>query len=245
MKTTKKILVSAVSGAMVIMMSFGLAGCGDTNKATDTTNQNATNTAVKTVEPIEDDVVRAVDASDPYATGVHHAVLEVEGYEPVTIELNADAAPVTVSNFAKLVEDGYYDGLTFYRFQDGFCMQGGTAGNTASGSDPDLAQIVGEFSSNGFVNPLADDFSKGTVAMARTTDPDSASSTFFVTLGSGTSISGSLNGQYAAFGTISPEDMVIIDKIVADHAEAASSDMMGMIGDEAQQAKIKSIKMID
>lgn len=243
---------TAITMALCGALAFGgtgiLTGCGKDSSTTDTTVEN-TNTSTRvpeaeTVVEEEPDVIRGVDENDEYAHGIHHAVLTVEGYAPVTIELNADAAPITVSNFAKLVNNGYYNGLTFYRFQDGFCMQGGTLGNNAAGNDPELDSILGEFAGNNQPNPLADDFQEGTVAMARTNDPDSASSTFFITLASNDTVSASLNGQYAAFGTISPEDMVTINQIVADHS-AAGDDMMGIVTDEAGQAVIQSITILD
>ena len=184
-------------------------------------------------------------ASGPYASGVHHAKLTVEGYEPITIELDADAAPISVSNFCALAGDGYYDGLTFYRFVEGFCMQGGTKGNNASGHDSSLTPIVGEFSSNGHDNALADRFEKGVVAMARTNDPNSATSTFFVTLGSGSQVSAALDGQYAAFGTIDDAGMAVVDRIVADYLPNVDNAQMGTISDEAKQAKIVSIEVVD
>ena len=193
-------------------------------------------------------VVTAVDPADAdaaYGTGTHHAVLTVEGYDPVTITLDADAAPVSVWNFCKLAKQGYYDGKTFYRFVDDFCMQGGTLGNSASGQDTSLNRIKGEFSANGVSNPLADDFKKGVVAMARTSDPNSAGSTFFVTLGSGTAVSQSLDGLYAAFGTIDEPGMAVVDQIVADYLPNVSDRSSGAIADESKQAKITSVQVID
>ena len=176
-------------------------------------------------------------------TGIHHVQMTVEGYDPVTIELDADAAPITVTNFVNLVNDGYYNGLTFYRFVEDFCMQGGTAGNSASGTD-NLTPIVGEFSSNGYNNPLADDFHEGVVAMARTSVKDSATSTFFITLGPVSMVGPSLDGEYAAFGIIDADGMTIINQIVADYLPYATGNM-GVISDEAEQAKIESITVID
>lgn len=188
---------------------------------------------------------KKADAIGPYSTGIHHATLTVEGYDPITIELDADAAPASVTNFCTLANDGYYDGLTFYRFVEGFCMQGGTKGNNAAGSDNSLEAVVGEFSANGYDNPLADKFVKGTVAMARTNDPNSARSTFFVTLDSSSAVSQSLNGLYAAFGTIDEAGMKTVDKIVEDYLPNVTDKSMGAIDDESKQAKITSIKIED
>jgi cyclophilin family peptidyl-prolyl cis-trans isomerase len=123
-------------------------------------------------------------------------------------------------------------------------LQGGTLGNSTTGSDSTLSKIKGEFSSNDVDNPLADSFGRGTVAMARTTDVDSASSTFFVTLSSSKSVQSTLNGQYAAFGTIDEEGMQIVDQIVLDYASYAD-DNMGGISDESKQAHITGIVMVD
>lgn len=187
----------------------------------------------------------ASGAGSANGTGTHHAVLEVEGYEPVTIKLDGDAAPQTVDNFMKLANEGYYDGKTFYRIVDDFCLQGGTLGNNASGNDPSLDAIKGEFSTNGVDNPLADAFDRGVVAMARTSMPDSATSTFFVTLGSASQVGPSLDGQYAAFGTIDADGMKVIDQIVEDYLPNVDEPNMGAITDEAAQPVIKSITITD
>ena len=182
-------------------------------------------------------------ASSASSVSASKAIVTVEGYDPFTIELDADAAPITVANFCKLANDGYYDGKTFYRIQEDFCMQGGTKGNSASGQDSSLTPIEGEFASNGVDNPLAANFKKGTVAMARTNAPNSATSTFFITLGS--TYASALNDQYAAFGTIDSAGMAIVDQIVEDYLPAANQANMGAITDESKQAKITSIKVAD
>ena len=204
-------------------------------------NANASSASAKS-EPA---YINSVDENDPYASGIHHATVTVEGYDPFVIELDADNAPITVSNFCKLANDKFYDGLTFYRFQKDFCMQGGSSNNSAAMADDGLESIKGEFSSNGVNNKIADNFKKGTVAMARSSNPNSATSTFFVTLSSGEEVSMSLDGQYAAFGTIAEDGMKTVDSIVADHLKAASGDSMGMIDDVSQQAKITSIVIDD
>jgi len=216
-----------------VMMFAGCSQGGSAGSASSNSGSSASSEAGKAV------------VEGPYASGIHHAELTVEGYDPITIELNADEAPASVANFCELAQSGYYDGLTFYRFVDKFCMQGGTKGNSSSGQDESLSSIVGEFSQNGYENDLADDFKKGTVAMARRSDPDSAKSTFFVTLDTSENVSMSLNGQYAAFGTIGEQGMATVDKIVADHLPSVANPQSGEIADEAKQAKIVSIKVVD
>ena len=229
---TKRIVVLLCALAVCSVMA--LVGCGQAGSSASSTSASAAASSAA-----------SATESSASGSGVHHATLVVEGYDPITITLDGDAAPTTVANFCELAENGYYNGLTFYRFVDGFCMQGGTLGNNASGMDASLTPIDGEFSGNGFDNPLADDFVKGTVAMARTSDPNSATSTFFVTLDTSPSVSASLNGQYAAFGTIDEAGMAIVDQIVADYLPNVTETRLGTIGDEANQAKIVSVTIED
>ena len=231
--TTKRITILLC--ALAACAALALVGCGQSGSSASSSSDSA-DSASSAAE---------VSASAAPVTTATHAILTVEGYDPITITLDGDAAPATVANFCELAESGYYNGLTFYRFVEGFCMQGGTLGNNASGFDSSLTPIDGEFSANGFENALADDFVKGTVAMARTTDPNSATSTFFITLDSSPSVSSSLNGQYAAFGTIDESGMAIVDQIVADYLPNVTDTRMGAIGDEANQAKIVSVTVED
>lgn len=173
------------------------------------------------------------------------AVVKVAGYDEFIITLDDESAPITTKNFRNLVKRGYYNGLAFYRIDESFCLQGGTKGNTASGHDSELTPIAGEFISNGINNPLADRFQRGTVAMANTRDPmtntgdpNSATSTFFVTLSN--AASAALNGKYAAFGTIGEADMQIVDAICNDHIAYATGSM-GAITDLAHMPIIESI----
>ncbi len=115
----------------------------------------------------------------------------------ILVELYPDVAPITVQNFQKLVSEHFYDGLIFHRVIEGFMIQGGDPkGNGTGGSDE---TIKGEFSSNGVENTL--EHEPGVLSMARSTDPDSASSQFFICTGEKEDIS-YLNGEYAAFGRV-------------------------------------------
>ena len=173
------------------------------------------------------------------------AIVKVAGYDEFVITLDDTSAPITTENFRNLVKRGYYNGLAFYRIVNNFCLQGGTKGNTASGHDPELTPIKGEFSSNNVNNPLADNFHRGTVAMARAgNNPDSATSAFFVTLASSLSVSTSLNGKYAAFGTISQTDMKIVDAICSDYIAYATGPE-GAITDFSHMPIIESISIAD
>ena len=112
----------------------------------------------------------------------------------MTGELYEDVAPVTVENFESLANKGFYDGLTFHRVIPGFMIQGGDPDGTGCGG-PGYT-IKGEFSGNGFRNDLK--HTDGVLSMARTNDPDSAGSQFFIMVADAPY----LDGQYAAFGKI-------------------------------------------
>ncbi len=135
------------------------------------------------------------------------AVISVENYGDISIELDHSAAPITVENFVDLAGDGFYDGLTFHRIIEGFMMQGGDPkGNGTGGSDE---KIKGEFSANGVDNKLS--HTRGAVSMARAQDFNSASSQFFIVHQD----KPDLDGQYAVFGYVS-EGMDVVDAICKD-----------------------------
>ena len=109
--------------------------------------------------------------------GKHHVEIEIENYGTITVELDADAAPITVENFLKLANEGFYNGLTFHRIMKGFMMQGGDPEGTGMGGSDET--IKGEFSANGVNNPLS--HTRGAISMARNgLSMDSASSQFFI-----------------------------------------------------------------
>ena len=119
------------------------------------------------------------------------------------IELCPEQAPITCENFVKLVKSGFYDGLTFHRVIDGFMAQGGDPkGNGTGGSDEN---IKGEFRINGVNNTLS--HTRGVVSMARSQNPNSASSQFFICYDDSCTF---LDGQYAAFGKVT-EGMEVVD----------------------------------
>ena len=140
-------------------------------------------------------------------SGLHYAEIQVENYGTISLELDADTAPITVTNFVNLAKDGFYDGLTFHRIIDGFMIQGGDPlGNGTGGSGE---TIKGEFSDNGVENDIS--HVRGTISMARSSDPDSASSQFFIVHQDSTY----LDGQYVAFGHVT-DGMDVVDAICAD-----------------------------
>ncbi|MDY2729731.1 MAG: peptidylprolyl isomerase [Clostridiales bacterium] len=132
------------------------------------------------------------------------ATIEIENYGTVKAELYPKIAPNTVDNFISLSNSGFYNGLTFHRVIKDFMIQGGDPKGDGTGG-PDYA-IKGEFTSNGFENSLK--HTEGVLSMARSRQPDSAGSQFFIM----TSTSSHLDGEYAAFGKVI-EGMDIVKKI--------------------------------
>ncbi len=133
-------------------------------------------------------------------------IIEMENGKQIKLVLDRAAAPLTVANFEKLVQRGFYDGLTFHRIIPGFMIQGGDPlGNGMGGAEE---QIKGEFAQNGVPNPLR--HTRGVISMARAYDKDSASSQFFIMHADAPH----LDGAYAAFGHV-VEGMETVDEIAA------------------------------
>ena len=156
--------------------------------------------------------------------------MEIKDYGVVTIELYPDMAPNTVANFVNLIEDGFYDGLTFHRSVPGFVLQGGDPDGDGTGG-PGYT-IKGEFSSNGYTkNTLS--HTRGVISMARSRDNDSAGSQFFIVLDD--SATYSLDGLYAGFGRVT-EGMDIIDEIVEN--EKIANDVTGALEENVVITKV-------
>lgn len=141
-------------------------------------------------------------------TGKHYVEMTIQDYGVIKLELDADNAPITVTNFINLVNEGFYDGLTYHRMIKGFMIQGGDPnGNGTGGSSKN---IMGEFSNNGIRNNITHE--RGVISMARNPySNNSASSQFFIMLEDNIG----LDGSYAAFGRVT-DGMDIIDKIVEE-----------------------------
>lgn len=177
-------------------------------------------------------LVLSLAACGKKGSGKHLVEIEVENYGTIKVELDGDAAPITVENFLKLVGDGFYDGLTFHRIIDGFMIQGGDPkGNGTGGSDE---KIKGEFAANGVDNPI--EHVRGTISMARSQKNDSASSQFFIVHED----SPHLNGMYAAFGHVT-EGMEVVDQLCED---TPVQDGNGTVAKEDQPV-ITSIKVVE
>ena len=133
--------------------------------------------------------------------------IEIEDMGVISAELYPNMAPETVANFLSLIDEGFFDGLVFHRVVPGFVIQGG--GQDAEGMPRNTESITGEFASNGF-NRNTLEHVRGVLSMARTPDPNSASSQFFIMVDAAPF----LDGDYAGFGMVT-RGMDIVDKIVA------------------------------
>ena len=196
----KKITVWLLTLAFAATM---LAGCGSKTDTTDTTETTEeTSAADETSDGATDTANTSED--EELLTGLHHVTIDVQDYGTISLELDADTAPISVTNFINLANEGFYDGLTFHRIISGFMIQGGDPnGNGTGGSEK---TIKGEFSANGVENDIS--HVRGVISMARTNDPDSGSSQFFIVHEDSTF----LDGQYAAFGHVT-DGMDVVDAI--------------------------------
>ena len=209
---------------VLAVLVMGLSACGSSKS--DTTSETKATKAPKATETAE--VTKEPESKTTDTKGKHHAKIKVKDYGTIEVELDGDTAPITVANFIKLVNEKFYDGLTFHRIMSGFMIQGGDPlGNGTGGSDE---TIKGEFSSNGVENNIS--HKRGVISMARSSDPDSASSQFFIMHQDSTY----LDGEYAAFGKVTKGMKVVED--------ATPTDGNGTI-EKADQPVIESIRMVD
>ena len=162
--------------------------------------------------------------------------MTVAEYGDIILELDGEEAPITVANFVNLVNEGFYDGLTFHRVISDFMIQGGDPKADGTGGSPN--KIKGEFESNGYHNCIAHEY--GVISMARGNTYDSASSQFFICNSNSDSVS-ALDGNYAAFGHVIA-GMEIVDLITSKTAPEAT-DMNGSIP-KSKQAVITSVEVI-
>lgn len=197
---------------LAVVMTFSLYACGSSKSGNASDGQQ--------------------NDQENQLTGKHHVVISVKDYGDIKIELDADVAPVTVTNFVKLAKDGFYDGLTFHRIISGFMIQGGDPkGDGTGGSD---TKIKGEFADNGVANNLS--HTRGAISMARSSSNNSASSQFFIVHKDSTY----LDGKYACFGYVT-EGMDVVDKICK---EVKPVDDNGKVN-KNEQPVIEKVTVID
>ena len=188
-----------VAALIVCLVVWKIVDKPSTTYTTDSSsNQNSTISSVDSNANQE----QLLDSALTY-----YADIAVEDYGTITVKLDQSNAPITCANFVNLANQKFYDGLTFHRIITDFMIQGGDPlGNGTGGSDKN---IKGEFSANGYNNPLK--HTRGAISMARSGDPNSASSQFFIVHKD----SPHLDGSYAVFGYVT-EGIEIVDKICKD-----------------------------
>jgi len=222
MKNMRKHVAFLLSAALIMTI---FAGCGQKSEGNETAATEDKETVVA-----EETAEEEVDLSEEY-TATNTVEITVKDYGTITVELDANQAPATVENFLNLVNEGFYDGLTFHRIISGFMIQGGDPnGNGTGGSG---TNIKGEFSQNGFNNEMH--HYRGAISMARANDPDSASSQFFIVHQD----SFFLDGGYAVFGYVT-SGMEVVDAICEN---TTVQDKNGTVLAEDQPI-IESIKEI-
>jgi len=179
----KKLISCAILGSLLVTGAFGMSGCKSPKNG----------------------------SGDMSVT--HNVRIEMENGGIIELELYGNMAPITVENFIKLVEEGFYDGLIFHRVIEGFMIQCGDPTGTGMGGSDET--IKGEFKLNGFNNPLS--HTRGVISMGRKGNSyDSASSHFFIMHKNYPS----LDGQYAAFGQVT-SGMEVVDAIATTATDAS------------------------
>ena len=216
------------------LSALTLAACGGSSQsssASSSSSSTPSDTSSAEAGHITASGTLTTPYDEGYSSGLHHATIVVKDYGTIKVELDADTAPVTVSNFAHLANQGFYDGLKFHRIMKDFMVQGGDPkGDGTGGSD---VNIIGEFSANGKKNDIKHE--RSVISMARSSSNNSASSQFFIMH----KATASLDGQYAAFGHVT-EGMDVVDKL----AEVPATDDNGTVAEENKPI-IESIKMDD
>lgn len=216
--------------------ALALAGCSSSGASDGSAKKDGGSSAAGSSSSgsadASSDGLWAPEDGDPYATGTHHASIEVEGRGTIEVALNANVAPITVANFCRLANEGFYDGLTFHRVIEGFMIQGGDPNGDGTGGSDQC--IKGEFTQNGVSNPIS--HVRGTISMARSSEFDSASSQFFIMHATNTS----LDGKYAAFGNVT-SGLEVVDAIAE---QTPVQDSNGTVA-SADQPKISKVTVVD
>lgn len=193
--------------AVLLLGIFNLIGCG--GQTTQTKEDNNT----KSIEVKKQDKNES-NENLPIVT------MKIKDYGTIKLELYPETAPNTVNNFISLADKGFYNGLKFHRVIKGFMIQGGDPKGNGTGG-PGYS-IAGEFTSNGHANGLK--HTKGVISMARSQNPDSAGSQFFIMSGDAPH----LDGDYAAFGMVTSGLDIVekIENVDTDSGDAPKKDII-------------------
>lgn len=238
----KKIVFAKIIPLVLLglLLSVFAAGCGSKFNNIENENGKTAGDAPQESANAGEKATEAPKSSEtaqetPNSNVKHPKVqIEMEDGSKMVLELYPEYAPETVANFVSLVEKGFYDGIKFHRIMKGFMIQGGDPDGTGMGGSD--KNIKGEFSSNGFTkNTLK--HTRGVISMARSNDPNSASSQFFIVHKD----SNFLDGNYAAFGKLI-EGLDTLDKIADTPVSASSTGEMSI---PKQDVKMKKVTVLE
>ncbi|WP_430883394.1 peptidylprolyl isomerase [Fusibacter sp. JL216-2] len=198
--------ISLLIALMVALTGVLVTGCTAAVETSDSDSVQDTSASEQSTETKNSNSEETTSTAGLPNPDLDHPVvtMTIADYGDLKIELYPEVAPNTVNNFISLANSGYYDGVTFHRIIKGFMIQGGDPDGTGAGG-PGYA-ITGEFTDNGFENNIK--HTPGVISMARTNNPNSAGSQFFIMH----KTSSHLDGAYAAFGKVI-EGYDYVDKI--------------------------------
>jgi len=219
MKMAKRVFLTA----QIISVLFGAVGC---------MSESDSSGSEPNVEIEIENGGEYVSESGSSGSGPN-VEIEMEDGGIIQLTLDRENAPITVDNFVSLVSEGFYDGLIFHRVMSGFMIQGGCPHGQGMGGSG--TNITGEFQANGVNNTIRHD--RGVISMARSGDPNSASSQFFITHGNATF----LDGEYAAFGRVT-SGMEVVDRIASVETDG---DPPAGSSRPLEPVVIKTIRMLD
>ena len=224
----RKKLVLLVCGILCMILFTACENANTKSTASQTAKTSKESEESKeSTESTEENTQADIEIKDHYLIRI-----DIKDYGTIKVDLDHTAAPITVENFVKLVNEGFYDGLTFHRIINGFMMQGGDPTGTGTGGSDKT--IKGEFKNNGVDNPLQ--HTRGAISMARSKNPDSASSQFFIVHQDAPH----LDGDYACFGYVT-EGIEVVDQICEN---TKVEDRNGMVA-PANQPVIEKITLIE
>ena len=232
-----KIIAKIAAMAVLIMFfAIGVAGCNKNNAEENSLTSSSQSDKNDNKEENKNDEENATENTkeENVMTENTKVLVEMENGGEFVIELYPEYAPQTVQNFIDLVSDGFYDGVGFHRVVEGFMAQGGDPEGTGMGGSG--VQIPGEFAANGFEgNTLS--HTRGVISMARSQNPDSASSQFFICYDDASF----LDGNYAAFGKVI-EGMDVVDAFLDVER---TYNMSGELASPVEPIVMKSVTIVE
>lgn len=194
-KQNSGMLLPILTGVVGVVLIAALAFFSVVGDKNDVSLTSGTSNENKEASITENEEIKFDENGERKMEGMVKVLVEMEDGSDFTLALYPEYAPKTVENFVKLVNEGFYEGVGFHRVVEGFMAQGGDPEGTGMGGSDET--IPGEFASNGFTdNTLS--HTRGVISMARSANPDSASSQFFICYDNASF----LDGDYAAFGEV-------------------------------------------